>query len=105
MRRQVQFRWPAQRERGGQDAFSTLAPIRGQPRSFQRVSEAITAMAQEPGTSIAVRSDLPHQSPAAFLRPRRRGILAGIGTRPRSPAGDPMTLGNMRANGVRSLDV
>ena len=27
------------------------------------------------------------------------------GKRPRSPAGDPMTLGNMRANGVRSLDV
>jgi hypothetical protein len=25
--------------------------------------------------------------------------------RPRSPAGDPMTLGNMRANGVRPLDV
>jgi hypothetical protein len=32
------------------------------------------------------------------------GILAGMSTRPRSPAGDPMTLGNMRANGVRSLD-
>src|ERR1700675_1932974 len=28
-----------------------------------------------------------------------------MGTRPRSAAGDPMTLGNMRANGVRSLDV
>jgi hypothetical protein len=25
--------------------------------------------------------------------------------RPRSPPGEPMTLGNMRANGVRSLDV
>jgi hypothetical protein len=33
------------------------------------------------------------------------GILSGMGTRPRSSAGDPMTLGNMRANGVRSLDV
>jgi hypothetical protein len=33
------------------------------------------------------------------------GILTGMGTRPRSMAGDPMTLGNMRANGVRSLDV
>ena len=31
------------------------------------------------------------------------GILTGMSTRPRSPAGDPMTLGNMRANGVRSL--
>jgi hypothetical protein len=29
----------------------------------------------------------------------------GMSKRPRSPAGDPMTLGNMRANGVRSLDV
>jgi hypothetical protein len=29
--------------------------------------------------------------------------LAGMSTRPRSQAGDPMTLGNMRANGVRSL--
>jgi hypothetical protein len=28
------------------------------------------------------------------------GILTGRGTRPRSMAGDPMTLGNMRANGV-----
>jgi hypothetical protein len=33
------------------------------------------------------------------------GILAGMSTRPRSQAGEPMTLGNMRANGVRSLDV
>jgi hypothetical protein len=33
------------------------------------------------------------------------GILTAMSTRPRSPAGDPMTLGNMRANGVRSLDV
>jgi ribosomal protein S27E len=34
-----------------------------------------------------------------------RGILTGMVTRPRSPPCDPMTLGNMRANGVRSLDV
>jgi hypothetical protein len=33
------------------------------------------------------------------------GLLASMSTRPRSQAGDPMTLGNMRANGVRSLDV
>jgi hypothetical protein len=33
------------------------------------------------------------------------GILTGMGTRPRSQAGGPMTLGNMRANGVQSLDV
>ena len=33
------------------------------------------------------------------------GILSGMSTRPRSQARDPMTLGNMRANGVRSLDV
>jgi hypothetical protein len=31
------------------------------------------------------------------------GILTGMSTRPRSPPGDPMTLGNMRANGVRSV--
>jgi hypothetical protein len=31
--------------------------------------------------------------------------LPGMSTRPRSQAGPPMTLGNMRANGVRSLDV
>jgi hypothetical protein len=35
----------------------------------------------------------------------RRGILSGMSTRPRSQAGPPMTLGNMRANGVRSLDL
>jgi hypothetical protein len=33
------------------------------------------------------------------------GNLAGMSTRPRSQAGDPMTLGNMRANGARSVDV
>jgi hypothetical protein len=33
------------------------------------------------------------------------GILAGMTKRPRFAAGPPMTLGNMRANGVRSLDV
>jgi hypothetical protein len=32
-------------------------------------------------------------------------ILPGMSTRPRSPAGDPMTLGTIRANGVRSFDV
>ena len=32
-------------------------------------------------------------------------ILPGMSTRPRSQAGPPMTLGNMRANGVRSLAV
>src|ERR1700693_2358417 len=36
------------------------------------------------------------------LGPRGRNCMA---KRPRSPPGDPMTLGNMRANGVRSLDV
>ena len=33
------------------------------------------------------------------------GILTGMSIRPRSPAGDSMTLDNMRPNGVRSLDV
>ena len=36
---------------------------------------------------------------AAALFESGHGILAGMGTRPRSQAGDPMTLGNMRANG------
>jgi hypothetical protein len=31
------------------------------------------------------------------------GILTGMSTRPRSQAGEPKTLGNIRANGVRSL--
>jgi hypothetical protein len=35
----------------------------------------------------------------------RRGILSGMSTRPRSQAGPPMTLANMRGNGVRSLAV
>jgi hypothetical protein len=42
---------------------------------------------------------------AAAFAESGHGILTGMGTRPRSAAGDPMTLGNMRANGVRSLDV
>jgi hypothetical protein len=32
-------------------------------------------------------------------------LLTGMGKRPQSPAGDPMTLGIKRANGVRSLGV
>jgi hypothetical protein len=40
-----------------------------------------------------------------FRSPRERGNLSGMSTRPRSHAGPPMTLGNMRANGVRSLAV
>jgi hypothetical protein len=42
---------------------------------------------------------------AAAFAETGHGILADMSTRPRSPAGEPMTLGNMRANGVRSLDV
>jgi hypothetical protein len=45
----------------------------------------------------------PQRSAAAFRPLSLRGILASMSTRPRSQAGDPMTLGNMRANGVRSL--
>jgi hypothetical protein len=41
----------------------------------------------------------------AALAESGHGILTGMGTRPRSAPGDPMTLGNMRANGVWSLDV
>jgi hypothetical protein len=48
---------------------------------------------------------------AAFAGSGHGGLLPSrrpsndMSTRPRSTAGDPMTLGNMRANGVRSLDV
>jgi hypothetical protein len=42
---------------------------------------------------------------AAAFAESGHGILTSMGTRPRSQAGDPMTLGNMRANGVRSLAV
>jgi hypothetical protein len=42
---------------------------------------------------------------AAAFAESGHGSLTGMSTRPRSPAGDPMTLGNMRANDVRSFDV
>jgi hypothetical protein len=42
---------------------------------------------------------------AAAFAESGHGNLTGMSTRPRSQAGDPMTLGNMRANGVRWLDV
>jgi hypothetical protein len=42
---------------------------------------------------------------AAAFAETGHGILADMSTRPRSQAGPPMTLGNTRANGVRSLDV
>jgi hypothetical protein len=42
---------------------------------------------------------------AAAFAESGHGILPGMSTRPPSRAGDPMTLGNMRANGVRSLAV
>ena len=42
---------------------------------------------------------------AAAFAESGHGILTGMSTRPRSTPADPMTLGNMRANGVRSLDV
>jgi hypothetical protein len=56
---------------------------------------------------MGVARDQTRRSGARQLsnRPRQRAILAAMSTRPRSPAGDPMTLGNMRGNGVRSLDV
>jgi hypothetical protein len=40
---------------------------------------------------------------AAFAK-SGHGILPGMSTRPRSQPGPPMTLGNMRANGVRYAD-
>jgi hypothetical protein len=42
---------------------------------------------------------------AAAFAGSGHGILAGMSRRPRTPADDPMTLGNMRANGERSRDV
>jgi hypothetical protein len=47
----------------------------------------------------------PRQRPASFPTAQPTGILPGMSNQPRSQAGPPMTLGNMRANGVRSLDV
>jgi hypothetical protein len=43
-----------------------------------------------------------HGGPVSKIAPPEQTALS---TRPRSPGGAPMTLGNMRANGVRSLDV
>jgi len=42
---------------------------------------------------------------AAAFAGSGHGILPSMSTRARSQPGPPMTLGNMRANGVRSLDV
>jgi hypothetical protein len=42
---------------------------------------------------------------AAAFAESGHGVLPGMTTRPRSQAGPPMTLGNMRANSMRSLDV
>jgi hypothetical protein len=47
----------------------------------------------------------PVSRSASFRPLSRRDILPGMSTRPRSQPGPPMTLGNMGANGVRSLDV
>jgi hypothetical protein len=58
-------------------------------------------MAQVPGTGFAVRlaaaapGSLPTAHPTRY--PRRHGQTT------RSAPGQPMTLGNMRANGVQSL--
>jgi hypothetical protein len=56
-----------------------------------------------PGPTFAAR--LLAAEAGSFRPPRRRGILPGMNTRPRSQAGPPMTLGNMRATGVRSFAV
>jgi hypothetical protein len=44
-------------------------------------------------------------STAASSARRWDGNVAAISKRPRSPAGEPMTLGNMRENGAQSLEV
>jgi hypothetical protein len=51
-------------------------------------------------------SETPNQvSDGGSFRRNRPWYLTGMSTRLRSQAGPPMTLGNMRANGVRSLAV
>jgi hypothetical protein len=94
------FRWPAPRERGGQDAFSTLAPISDSPAASSASARLLWAMAQVPGTGFVVRlaaaapGSLPTAHPTRY--PRRHGQTT------RSAPGQPMTLGNMRANQRRA---
>jgi hypothetical protein len=58
-----------------------------------------------PGSARPEQPRPGHRPHRAFSACRRGGILAAMAQQPRSPAGDPMTLGNMRQLGVRSLDV
>ena len=53
--------------------------------AHQQGRQSHGAGAQRACAAPASRSDSPYRSPAAF-RPSRRGILAGMGTRPRSQA-------------------
>jgi hypothetical protein len=62
-----------------------------------------TVRAEVPGSRALQRRPVPDAGAAD--RPADAVSSTGMGTRPRSQAGAPMTLGNMRANGVRSLDV
>jgi hypothetical protein len=81
----------------------------GQSETPNHVSDGGSFRRKRPWRPMPARhqlrgSDRSRARPA-FRRPGRRGILSGMSTRPRSEAGPPMTLGNMRANGVRSLTV
>jgi hypothetical protein len=64
-----------------------------QNAAYQRNPPA--GMANSPIVATAAQG---HRAGSPLIR------LGGMSTRPRSQAGPPMTLGNMRANGVRSLD-
>jgi hypothetical protein len=76
-------------------------------RRFRLTSGAATGHGegvQRACAAPASRSDSPHRSPAAF-RPAVAVSSPAWTKRPRSAPGDPMDLGSMRANGVRSLAV
>jgi hypothetical protein len=77
------------------------------PAARQRCSWALTPAKRGPKSAARnpLAAELVQARRESFRAPSRRGILAGMGTRPRSTADDPMTRGNMRADGVRSLDV
>ena len=76
------------------------------PRSASRTTPCCTAPCFfDPRPDWVNCSRQTMSATAAAFAESGHGILTGMSTRPRSQAGDPMTLGNMRANGVRSLDV
>jgi hypothetical protein len=92
---------PLPLEKGGLAARRQQdAPVGVEPASPSPVPTAESSFA-------LVRHRVPRSAhrPGTCRGTAGANILPGMSTRPRSSAGPPMTLGNMRANGVRSLDV